>query len=494
MAGIAWNSVTLAPGRTAAGGQSWAVLGMQPSDPWKARRMSGPAVGSCLVSLLVPHPTRLAVLVADGGATGDATTPRLPTFRMGSPEPGLPEILARVDVVDTAATAVLRVVVTTDGDADENAEAALMVELDAGVTDAPTGWTWADLDTEVVARLEPWTSRTAVAAWAQEHVEGWSPRRPQWSRPGWWARASTWVVEQMAAEGLPAVGAPRPHQLWGLSVVLRGSSSDADVFFKCSADLFRHEAVVTQALAARMPAWVPEVVAVDDVEGWLLMRDLGATELGEQDESLWHEGVRAHAGIQQSWLGRADELVGLGLPVRSLTDLAAQVEATTDDTVLLARLPGDVRDRWLSAAPALVESCRRLDEIGPGPALVHGDFHPWNVAFGPAATRVFDWTDAAVSHPFVDLATYVFRTDDQTVRRHLVETQVEAWSATGPEGSIREATALGLVVGALYQWQTYRTLLPTLVRDGADDGIADADLSWITRSLSRHERGLDSPT
>ena len=52
------------------------------------------------------------------------TTPRLPTFRMGSAEPGLPEILARVDVVDTAATAVLRVVVTTDGDAEDGNRAA----------------------------------------------------------------------------------------------------------------------------------------------------------------------------------------------------------------------------------------------------------------------------------------------------------------------------------------------------------------------------------
>ena len=41
--------------------------------------------------------------------------------------------------------------------------------------------------------------------------------------------------------------------------------------------------------------------------------------------------------------------------------------------------------------------------------------------------------------------------------------------------------------------QSYRALLPTRVGNGADDGLADADLDWINRSLTRHEQGLASP-
>ena len=52
--------------------------------------------GSCQVSLLVPHQTRIAVLVAG--------VDTLPTVLMESAEPDLPEILAAVDVVDTATT------------------------------------------------------------------------------------------------------------------------------------------------------------------------------------------------------------------------------------------------------------------------------------------------------------------------------------------------------------------------------------------------------
>lgn len=455
--------------------------------------------GSCQVSLLFPHPRRIAVLVAESGTSSvPSTPPTMPTLSMSSEESPLSEILASVDVVDAARIPPpLRLVRTSpppdaDVEAGENGESALMVEFDV-IGDAPAGWTWLDLDPEVIAKLEPQSVRAAVAAWARERADGWSPLRPQWSHPGWFAAASTWMVDRMAADGRPALGVPTFHQLWGLSVVLVAPSSDGDIYFKCSADVFRHEALATQSLAAQTPECVPEVVAVDATRGWMLMRDFDAADLGDQDESMWHEGLVAHARIQQAWLGRTDELVALGLPVRSLEDLAARVEAMADDAALLERMPEDVRERWLATAPALARACRRLDEIGPGPTLVHGDLHPWNVAYSPSATRVFDWTDAAVSHPFVDLATYVFTTNDQVARRRLVDAYGGAWSTVTSKHTLREAMNLGLVVGALYQVQTYRTLLPALMGNGADDGLAGSDLRWLKRSLMCHELGLESP-
>ena len=444
---------------------------------------------SCQVSLLVPHPGRIAVLVAEG--EGEQTRRPCRPCDWTARSRRSPRSWRPSAMVDSDTTPALRLVMTSATDA-ENVE--FLLEFEPAAAEPPRGWGWQDLDGEVIARLEPESSRNAVASWVHERATGWSPLRPQWSRPGWFARASSWMVDQMAADGRPAIDPPRQHQLWDLSVVLRASSADGQVFLKCSPELYGHEAVATQGLAAHMPGLVPEVIAVDGARGWLLMRDLGAAELGDQDPSLWDRGMVAHAGIQQSWLGRADELVALGLPVRSLPDLAAEVEALTVDAELMGRMPADVRQQWLASAPALAESCRRLDELGPGPTLVHGDLHPWNVAVGPTTTRVFDWSDAAVSHPFVDLAAYVLRSGDLSVRRRLVDAYVGAWSGAGSEGDLQEAASLGLVVGALYQVQTYRALLPTLPGNGADDGLAGADLDWIKRCLSCHEHGLEGPS
>ncbi len=60
--------------------------------------------GTCQVSLLIPHHSRIALVVAD--------VDTLPTVRMESAEPDLPEILAAVDAIDTATTTPARLVVT----------------------------------------------------------------------------------------------------------------------------------------------------------------------------------------------------------------------------------------------------------------------------------------------------------------------------------------------------------------------------------------------
>lgn len=183
--------------------------------------MTGPEpTGSCQVSLLVPHPRRLAVLIADAGSrSGPRTPPRLPTLRVDGDEPLLSEILDSIDVVDATQIPPLRLVATSppaaDPEAGENDELALLVEFDTALGDAPAGCTWLDLDAEAIARLEPETARAAVASWARERAEGWSPLRPQWSYPGWFADASSWLVDQMAADGRPALSAPKVHQLWG---------------------------------------------------------------------------------------------------------------------------------------------------------------------------------------------------------------------------------------------------------------------------------------
>jgi aminoglycoside phosphotransferase (APT) family kinase protein len=173
--------------------------------------------------------------------------------------------------------------------------------------------------------------------------------------------------------------------------------------------------------------------------------------------------------------------------VRSLPALAAEVHAWAEDDDAMAELGPEHRDQWTASAPALVEACRRLHEIGPGPTLVHGDFHPWNVVLGSAGVRIFDWTDAAISHPFVDLATYLPRTTDLSVRRHLLETYLEAWKDQLPADLLQEAGRLAIVVGSLYQVQTYRVLQPTL-QGGMFDG---SDVRWMKRSIERLRHGLD---
>lgn len=446
---------------------------------------------ACLAYLLVPDLTRRCLLV---------TTRSLPTGRASEPpalpmvsfvaEPSVRDLIDAIEPVDPPAVLRISELAGDPAGTDEE-QLLLLVEFDAELADAPEGYTWRGVDTAVAGRLTPSSVRAAVAAWVDERDHGWSPRRPVWSRPGWYARAAAWMVEQMSVAGWQPTSVPRLHYTWDVSVVLEAESTKGRAFLKCSADVFHHEAVVTQALAAHQPPLLPEVLAVEPHEGWLLMRDLGAAELGDQDEALWFEGVGALAGLQQAWLGRTAELTALGLPTRSLAMLAEEVRSWSGDDEMLGRMPTELRARWQVAASALEEDCLRLDRIGPGESILHGDFHPWNVTFGAGRSRIFDWSDACVSHPFLDLATYVYRAKRHDVRRQLMDSYLARWRRHLPGTELAEAGRLALVVGALNQVQTYRTLRPTLM---AGDVMSGADVDWIARALDRRERGLDSPT
>ena len=452
------------------------------------------------MSLLVPHPRRIAGLIADTGSrTGPydaakaadaadgqrrATPVRDPGLRRRGRR-GRPRGTPPLRLVETSPHA-------ADIEAGRNGEVTLLLEFDAAPGDAPNGCRWLDLDAEVIARLEPETARAAAASWARERADGWSPLRPQWSARGGSPHASTWLVDQMVADGRPALGAPRVHQLWGLSVVLVAPSSDGNVFFKCSADVFRHEAVATQTLAAQTPESLPEVVAVDAGRGWLLMRDLGAADLGDQDQSLWHEGLVAHARIQQSWL--KDRRAGRSRAAGPVADRPGRAGRGNGERRHAAgadagRHAGTVAGDRPGPGPVL--SAPRRDRTGPDT----GARRPPSMERRPRPNRHARLRLDRRRRVAPIRRSRHLRVQDRRPGRtsapgryacqRLVDRELGAVASRG--GS------LGLVVGALYQVQTYLALLPTLMGNGADDGLAGGDLSLDQAQPDALRAGLESP-
>ena len=153
------------------------------------------------------------------------------------------------------------------------------------------------------------------------------------------------------------------------------------------------------------------------------------------------------------------------------------------------RLAPQVRGAWLQSVPAMVGACTSLDRIGPGTSLTHGDFHPWNVVAGQDGPRIFDWTDAAVAHPFLDLVTYITRTDDLARRRYLLQRYLGLWSKYLSPDDLHAAGQLALVAGALYQAHTYSQLIPTVMPDDLAQ-LRDGDVHWLQRALDRLDHGI----
>jgi hypothetical protein len=434
------------------------------------------------VALLVPHRTDGAVL----GQHGDPL--RLPTFEVRGEEPSTPELIAGMTASLGGVAATPLRVSWPAGDAQSDAGDLILIETEPMDGPPPAPFAWRRHSDEMVAGLRPAALASAVRQWLDEQRHGYLPSRPQWSRPGWLAEASKWMAAEVESLGATLTAPTEIVQLWDPSVVVRATTDAGRFYLKCSADIFRSEAAVTAALAVQSPDLLPDVIAVDERRGWLLMADFGGRTLGDDPPDQWHRALPTYAALQQDWLDRAADLTALGARVRPLTELADRVAATGGDDRLMTKLEPDLRKRWLAATPALAEYCRRLASIGPTATLVHGDLHPWNVTTDAVGMRFFDWTDAAVSHPFVDLATFIPRSDDPALRGQMWEAYISSWRGHLAPAELEEAARLALVVGMLYQLETYRLLVPTLMPGNPlEDGI----VSCLRLSLAWHENGLD---
>jgi hypothetical protein len=438
----------------------------------------------------------LLLPLADGpvvASAGDAEDrPSLPRLAVEG-EPGTTSILAAIaGFLGDGPPPPLRIVPLTDPG---KRPGLALVELEPlperayGRVPGLDGLAWRTLTPSLVESAEPERVRPYLARWLAE-LDGTAagPGRPPWSRPGWLSRASAWMADRLAEIGSPLVATPQMHALWGLSAVIRGETADGGFFLKACSPVFPTEPAITRVLAASDPDLLPNVVAVDEAENWLLMGDIGQSFVGDAPVGRWPDGLAAQAAIQRRWLGRTDELAAAGFERRGLAALASQIPRLPELPLLAPMKPESMR-QLEAAIPRLVEACERLSAIGPAETIVHGDLHPWNVADIDGRSIVFDWSDSCIGHPFLDLVTYVGRTADVATRRACVDAYLATWSDVLEPDALEEAVLLALPLGALHQVESYRRIVAGIAEDDCWD-MAEAGPHFAEQALVWLEDGL----
>jgi hypothetical protein len=102
-----------------------------------------------------------------------------------------------------------------------------------------------------------------------------SQPRTLWQNPDWQNQAHEWIHAQAAQHSIQLTGEiEQPHvQHW--STVMRVPSNEGVLFFKATAGETIYEIALTQKLGRWYPDCMPELIAVDTIRGWMLMRDGG---------------------------------------------------------------------------------------------------------------------------------------------------------------------------------------------------------------------------
>ncbi|HEY3484060.1 MAG TPA: aminoglycoside phosphotransferase family protein [Ilumatobacteraceae bacterium] len=360
------------------------------------------------IRLLLPDRAGTSVVVDSDG--------RLPSIRVtladGATTAGtvvreiLPGLGLSVPIIDCF--------VDQSGSDDGPTVALVEVEPPQSAWQPPEGWQWAelaDVDDTIAPALQDHLTQLLEERRGRRPVP---ELRPLWCRHGWYERVCRWVGEQLAASGRAQPTRIEPLRQWGISAVMRVELPEARCWFKAVFPHFRAEPTITAFLDRELPGSVAPVIAIESGDGWLLLDDVGS-DVAAAHAELHHDAIARLVTLQRVFTDRTDELEAAGLPRRSIRELPhVLAEALSAPAVqaTLAVEPGraDHVVAWLRDAVA------RIDALGYPETLVHGDFHPGNVAVARGTPIVFDWSDAAISHPLIDVVTWTWWYEDDAER------------------------------------------------------------------------------
>ena len=306
--------------------------------------------------------------------------------------------------------------------------------------------------------------------------------RPQpWMQPGWYDDAARWISTSLAAAGHPTTGPVEQYQTWSLASVLRVPTVGGYAYFKTSAPspLFCDEASVTVSLAELFPRSVPPVLAVDRDRRWVVTRDAGPAIGWEAPVEVGAAALRAHAATQVAAIPHVSRLLAAGCVDRRLDTLAELARKVLAPAELRRWVPTDV----VEAIPHGVEAaldCTAALRTGPVPeTLIHGDLNWSNVGRQGEQFVVFDWTDAAVSHPFLD-PLGIFDETRPDVRELLLDAYLAPWLEFAPADELRALFDLAEPVAALFHTISYVSLCRSPDPAVATD-LAEGVTTWLAK-------------
>lgn len=259
------------------------------------------------------------------------------------------------------------------------------------------------------------------------------------------------------------------------ATVLRVPLAEGAAWFKACAPVQAFEPDLTARLFARWPDRAPEVLGHDEPRAWLLLADAGTpvSELGNPPDA-WAEALPRYAELQRGEAAHAHEHLAHGVPdLRPAHWPARYADLAERDLPLTAGEAGRLR----RFAPRFADLCAQLAAQPVPDSIQHDDLHMGSLYRQGRQSRVLDWGDASVSHPFVSLVvTFRFLEEVNRLPRgdrwyaRLRDAYLEPWGP-GLAGACELAVRAGAFVHA-FAWVRQRDALPPQARPDFDTEFA----------------------
>jgi hypothetical protein len=298
---------------------------------------------------------------------------------------------------------------------------------------------------------------------------------------------AAWILDRLAALGMPAVGPVSQVRERPWSVHLTAPTPAGQVWFKANGPDSAYEAGLVAALAEWAPGSVLTPLAVDASRGWLLSPDGGTIlrEAGPPSLSQWQAMLVAYAGLQREVAARVPEMLALGVPDQRPERMPDHLAPLLDDPAVRADL-GEARHASLAAmAPEYATWCAELAADRIAATLQHDDLHDGNVFLVDGGFRFFDWGDAAVSHPFCSLlvALRVAGLHFGHSLDRLRDAYLEVWSTDADRKTLLRSADLATRVGIVGRSLSWRRALRG-AEPPVDPEYSTAVAEWLAELLA----------
>ncbi len=449
-----------------------------------------------IIDLIIPHPTAPQVLILHDNGTW-----RLPRTQVDQQWPRM------LDSVNAAIHQQLGIDVTILGQLVEHVdEVARQVHRTYLGENHSPDWTppadgrWiGGTNLKEISFASPAQQAALAAHLAEVETDNLPVLRVPWTRPGWYATAVAWIQEQLTqlgyqltnsepfAEGSAVARPVQQVKHWFLACVMRTATNRGYVYFKASggSPLFAKEASAMYGLARLFPQYVPPPLAIDAEREWMLLVDFGP-EVG------WGAGIevrravlRCFGRLQIAAADHIDELLAIGCLDRRLDKLAAQIDPLFNDATMLAYVSESQGEQLRALGPKLKAICAQLADYNVPQTLVHGDMHMSNVARQGESFRFFDWTDACIAHPFLDMID-ILHEKDAALQVRLRDAYLAEWTAYEPIERLLELWTLARPLCALHQAVSYQAIL-THTELALKFEMAWAMPFWFGKILDAHK-------